>query len=91
MEGVGSLWLDGQLVLSDVRYEVIEQNPRPGSVLRRIFGRIDIDLPTGLQLMSLPIGPNSDMQLHMADGRRWLCNLQSSDGTLSNRGGFVTP
>lgn len=37
-------------------------------------------------MSTLSVGPNSEMQLHMEDGRRWQSNLQSSDGTLSNRG-----
>jgi hypothetical protein len=28
------------------------------------------------------------IELELRDGRRWLCFVQSTDGTLVNRGGF---
>lgn len=42
MTGVGSLWLDAKVVLPKVQYEVVEQGPSPGSVLKRMIGRLEL-------------------------------------------------
>jgi hypothetical protein len=52
--------------------------------LQHIVG--SITLPGHGLLHAELSGP--DLELVLQDGRRWLCLLQSTDGTLVNRGGF---
>jgi hypothetical protein len=79
--GLGELFSDGKSQ-GRGRYRVEETN-RPGSVLRRIEGTIDLDQ---MQLYKL-IAANASLTLHLEDGQRWDCCLQNDQGRLVNRGG----
>lgn len=82
-DGTGSLRLDGNLVLANVRYLV--QSRQRG--VMRVSGRLDIDpILDGMRLMMLELGPNSDMVLQLEDGRRWHCALKNNSGDLVNTG-----
>ena len=84
--GVGELFSEG-ISQGRGRYRV-EETQRPGSVLRRIEGTIDLDQ---MQLYKL-ITANAPLTLHLDDGRRWDCYLQNDQGRLVNRGnGLYTP
>ena len=86
--GTGRLSLNGKTILAAVGYEISEEGPRPGSVMNRITGRLLIDDSTGRTLMMHNVGPNDDLVLYLEDGRHWHCNLNNSDGDLSNRNGI---
>lgn len=93
LRGVGSLWLNGNLIRPHLAYSV-DIGPSPRGVLWRITGRIDVDpLGDGARLIMMDgiAGPNSHLVLELEDGRRWDCALKNNSGDLVNRGGFENP
>ena len=80
LTGIGELFRDGQSVAKG-RYR-IEHSEATAMKLGHVEGQIDLDTVTGLTLAS----GNPQFTLHLADGKRWDCLLQSSEGRLVNRG-----
>jgi len=95
--GTGNIRQDGQIVISDIDYVFrITQRMIDASTLsgrREVPGMKSIDgwlhvTPGNHELFTLVGEP---IELELRDGRRWLCFIQSSDGTMVNRGGLKEP
>lgn len=78
--GLGELYADGKPVASG-RYRVEVTEPM-AMKLGHIEGTIALDLPVAFELVE----SGAKLTLHLEDGRRWDCFLQSSNGRLVNRG-----
>ena len=85
LTGTGRLWSGNHVVLADVPYRIdISRGFRSGLPgLWRVEGQIDGPFP---ELTKLVIENPADLELELADGRRWGCVIQDSAGRLLNSG-----
>ncbi len=83
LTGIGRLVLNGQVAAERVQYHVSLSRATAGAPATdtgHVGGRLLSPFPMGL------IGENIELELR--DGRRWLCSIQSSHGSLKNVGGI---
>jgi hypothetical protein len=85
LTGIGRLWTGNRLILPRVPYRIdISRETRGGaSGLWRIEGQIDASFE---ELTNLVIESPENLELELADGRRWGCVIQSNSGRLLNSG-----
>lgn len=80
--GVGTLWLDGVVAQSGLRYHVHVEH---AGFRSRVYGRVNIARHEASCILDKQ-GPNTDLVLQLEDGRRWPCCMKSTRGELLGRG-----
>ncbi len=88
LTGVGRILLNGQVAADGVQYHVSLSRTMHAARGGEISGDGHIG---GRLLSSFPmmlIG--EDIELELQDGRRWVCRVRSSHGSLKNVGGIFS-
>jgi hypothetical protein len=85
LTGIGRLWSGDTVVLDAVPYRIDISREIRGGVpgLWRIEGQIDGAFD---ELTKLVIDSPDNLELELADGRRWGCVIQNNSGRLLNSG-----